>query len=367
MGTFRPYWLFAMTLLTALPSNPAMASKAVTNFGKEKNVTIEDYRPRLMDDEGYHEEWSISVYMEDGSYAGIDFIISNVGIGDLNGAVRANYSSKPNNKKVKCVGSYDDDEWSYSKRGAFSLKFGKNRLTGDLKGLKATVKCKKMTMELEFKNVVPPCKPGSGVLRFGKDDGEYSMMFPSPRARVTGIIKTGGKTFELKGTGHASHSRTTMYPHDQFRRWFRFKKISEQVSIIMAEVETESPYNHSTRGWVLVLDSNGRIIASGRTNFVFDSFIKDTKSEEGYKIPRRVRFAAVDGKTEVAGVLLMKDIKKISDPTADLGALKRAFVRRYTKPKDYRINCDYKIRVKTGEDVQLFQGKGNYQFMYVNP
>ncbi|RLD98153.1 MAG: hypothetical protein DRI92_04400 [Aquificota bacterium] len=344
----------------------AMAVKSVSKFGKEKPVTIEDFRAHPKDVEGYHEEWSVGVYNE-GTYVGIDFVGSNVGIGDMNGAVRAKFEYDGKTKVVKCKATFDDDEWSFSKTGAFYLQFGKNRLEGDLKKLKATVRCKKLSIDLEFENLVPPLKPGSGVLKFGDGDGEYNIVFPSPRSRATGTVKADGKTFPIDGPGYISHSRTTMYPQDQIRRWMRFKSINENHTIVMAEMEAGKPYGRSRNGWVYIIDSTGRLISSGRTNFQYDGFIKDTKSSEGYTIPRRVRFVAVEGKNQVTGVLRMSSIKKISDPTADLGAIKRAFIRRFIKPKSYRLYCDYKINVKTEAGEKVFEGKGEYTFVYVNP
>jgi hypothetical protein len=360
-------FLMTVACVTILASSTtALAAGSVSRFGKEKPVTVEDFRAHPKDVEGYHEEWSLGVYM-DGSYVGIDFVASNVGIGDMNGAVLAKYEYEGKTKEIKCKATFDDDEWSFSKTGAFYLQYGKNRLEGDLKKLKATVRCKKLAIDLEFENLVPPLKPGSGVLKFGDGDGEYSMVFPSPRSHATGTVKADGKTIRIDGVGYISHSRTTMYPQDQIRRWLRFKSINQDHTIVIAEMEAERPYNRVTNGWVFVIDSSGRLISSGKTNFQYDGFIKDTKSSEGYTIPRRVRFVAVDGKNQVTGALRMSSIKKITDPTADLGAIKRAFVRRFTKPKNYRLYCDYKLVVKTGAGEKVFEGKGEYTYVYVNP
>ncbi len=356
-------WAVSMILLIGVP---AAAVSSVSRFGKEQPVSIEDFRPHPADRESYHEEWSHGVWLEDGGNIGIDFVISNIGMGDGNGAVRASYKA-PNQKRIKCIQKFDDDEWSYGKKGAFYLQYGKNRLEGDLKGLRLTVRCKTLDLDLHFETLIPPAKPGGGVLRFGKKDGQYSMVFPSPRARVTGTARVKGQAIQIAGIGHASHSRTTMYPQDQIRRWFRFKQVDANFSIIMAELESEEDYNHSTHGWVLILDKEGRLLVSGKTNFSFDSYLQDQKSEEGYRVPRRVRFAAVDGPNQATGVLKMKEITSISDPTADLGMIRRAFVRRFTKPKSYRMSCQYDIKVKTPAGDRRFQGEGSYQFMHVNP
>jgi hypothetical protein len=352
-------------LVAALFISGPAAAGTMSRFGSEKPVSLADFQPHLMDCESYTEEWSHGVWTEDGQWTiGVDFYISNLGIGDHKGGFRARFKDATG-KTIKCSAKYDDDEWSYSKSGFF-LKFGKGQVQGDLQGLNVKIRCKKISMDLHFENEVPPLKPGGGKLRFG-GDGVYSMVFTSPRSKVTGTVVAEGKTRQIKGVGFATHSYSNMYPHKQTRRWFRFKTINKDISIIMAEVESVPAYYSATNGWVLVMDSKGRIAATARTNFKFDGFIQDTKSDEGYRIPRRVKIVAVDGKTQVTGILLMKKIKEIRDPTADLDVISRTIVRRFTQPKDYYIACSYKIRIKTEAGDRTIDDEGTYRFVYVNP
>jgi hypothetical protein len=163
------------------------------------------------------------------------------------------------------------------------------------------------------------------------------------------------------------HTHYNIRPDKQVHLWFRFKHINKDVSVILSEMEATRNYYRAHNGWALVLDSKGSLITTARVRYVFDGFIKDQKSEEGYRIPRRVRIAAVGGDAQMTGTMIMKDIKKITDPTADMGALKRAIVRKYTKPKDYHMSCTFKFRIKTKDDDRTIEGEGVYRFVYVNP
>jgi hypothetical protein len=356
--------LFAFCLLMS----QTVWADSIFGFGKEQTMTLDEFRPRLHDNEGYFEEWSAGVYMPDGSYLGADFIISNIGFGDHNGAVKVRYQFPPGTgkKDVTCASKYDDDEWSWKRTGPFGLTYGKNRIHGNLKTIKVSVRCDNMHFDLVFTNEAAPLKPGGGTLRFGRL-GQYSMNFPSPRSSAKGTLTMAGKTLALQGTGHISHSRTTMYPQDHVKRWFRFKHIAEDVSIIIAELKSEKPFFYARKGWVLILDSSGRILASGETHFQYDGFIKDEKSEQGYRIPRRVKFSAVDGDSTVQGTLIMTGVKRISDPLASLGVIVRAFVKRYTKPREYRLFCTYDIKQAKGEQSHTYQGRGEYQVVHINP
>jgi hypothetical protein len=101
--------------------------------------------------------------------------------------------------------------------------------------------------------------------------------------------------------------------------------------------------------------------------FEYDGFIQDSKSDEDYKIPRRVRILAVDGKTQLTGVLLMKSIQKVVDFTENLNAVSRVVVRRFTKPKDYHIDCSYQFKAKLADGEKEIKGNGVYRYFYINP
>jgi hypothetical protein len=355
---------FLSLLIMSLSTNAAVAGEMVRKFGAEKPVTLKDFGIHLKDVEGYTEQWNHQVWMEDGSFIGMDFVVSNIGIGDHKGAVRVTWIS-PDKVKTVCRKNYDDDEWSASKN-EYLLRFGKNQAKGHLGGINLNVRCKKISMQLQFVNQAPPLKPGGGVLRFG-ENGVYSMVFSSPRARVTGTLSVKGKTMQIQGVGHATHSYTTMYPHKQVHRWFRFTRLEKDISIIMAEMESVRDYYNSKNGWVLLVDSGGRIASTVRVNFMHDGFIEDTRSGDKYVSPRRVRIIAADGKTQIIGVLMMKKIRSVDDPTKDLDAISRAVVRRFTKPREYKIDCTYEFKIKTEKEERRVKGEGTYKYVYVNP
>jgi len=353
------------TLVITVSVTSVAAGEMVSGFGRDKPVTVEEYRPRPEDKEAYTEEWNFNVYLEDGTFIAADFGVSNLAFTSDNDGMFSAKIRDPKGKYTRCKVDLDDDEWKYSKSG-FSLDFRKGKVTGDLNKMDVEVKCKNLSMDLHFNNQVPPYKPGNGVLRYG-DDGIYRVMFPCPRAHVTGTVSTKDGKRQIEGVGHAMHTHSNIRPDKRTHRWFRFKIVNKDISIIMAEEESTEKYLQAHNGWVLVLDSTGSLIDTARVRFEFDGFIKDEKSEGGYRIPRRVRIVAVDGNRQLVGVLLMKDIMKVVDPTEDLGAVKRAVVRRFSKPKDYHINCTYKLTVKTAEGNRLIQGDGYYRFVYVNP
>jgi len=345
---------------------PSRSGELVSTFGRERPVTVEDFRPQLEDAEGYTEQWNYTVHLQDGTFLAADFGVTNLALtSDHNGVFRAKHID-PQKRKTKCQVELDDDEWKYGKTG-FWLDFKKGKVKSDLKGSDVTVRCKKLKMDLHFENLAPPFKPGGGVLRFGKGNNVYRAVFMSPRARVTGKITVGGEEREIKGIGHVMHTHTNMRPDKQVHRWFRFKRIDEDITIVLTEMESTKHYLNTRRGWVLAYDAKGRLLASARVRFDFEGFIKDQNSEEGYRIPRRVRFVAVDGKNQLVGVLTMQKILKVVDPTADIGSLKRAVVRRFSKPKEYHIGCKYKFNLKTEQGSRIIEGENKYRFAYVNP
>ena len=62
-----------------------------------------------------------------------------------------------------------------------------------------------------------------------------------------------------------------------------------------------------------------------------------------------------------------EDIKKVVDPTANMGAVKRTIARRFTKPKNYHINCTYEFKLKTEAGIREIKGTDKFRYNYVNP
>ena len=357
-----PAWIALQCLWVTFAS---AAGGTVSPFGDDRPAVLEDFRPHLMSAEGYTEEWTYSVWMEGGSFLSMDWGISNLGWGDRNGYFRITHRDSQG-KASKCSASYDDGKWLAAKEG-FSLQFGKNQVSGDLQSQVIESDCDKLQLHLRFQNEAPPYVPGSGKLLFGKNDGLYSMVFSAPRARVEGELTLGGVKMPVTGVGHSNHSYYDMSPDKQVRRWFRFKWITNEISFVLAELQSTPMYAQERNGWALVYNADGRIIATTRVVFEFDKYIQEKDISKGYQIPRIVRFSASDGQNHLNGTLRMESIKEVGDPLKDLGTLKRAFIRQFIKPKDYSINCLYEMKLNTAGQVQTFQGKSTFQFFYVNP
>lgn len=341
------------------------SAESIQPFGAEKPVSLEDLRPTLFDDEWYNESWSHNVHLPDGGFIAVDFRISNIAMtSDHDGVFQARFV-QPDGKKTKCNRELDDDEWTYAKTG-FALDFRSGQVRADEKGLNVSVDCKNLAMKLRFENVVPAYQPGGGTLRFGAS-GIYQKAYHSPRSRVTGTVTIAGKTREIAGAGVATHSLYNMRPDRQVHRWFRFKDVRKDYSVIAIEMEATKDFDRARNGWVMILDNEKRIMATTRVRFEYDGFIRDERHEGGYKIPRRVRLAARDGDSQLTGVIMMKSIEKSKDFTEKLDAVSRAIVRRYTKPREYHVACTYDFKVKTGEHERRFKGDHKFRYMYINP
>lgn len=354
----------AMFLLAICLPGLSHAAGDVSRFGKPTAVELRDIRPHLSNSDWYKEEWNFNAWTPKGEFIAIDFFITNIGIGTHKGGVKAKYFA-PSGKKTTCSQELDSDEWSSSKDG-FSLSFGKVQASGNLENFHVNVRCSDLQMDLDFNNLVKPYKPGSGFLRFG-NQGVFIKNFPAARAKVTGKITAEGKAISIDAPGAIEHSATDLGPHQMSKRWFRFRDVNTEHTIILVELRSTEQWAGVRRGWVMLYDKDGYVLATSKVNFEYDGYILDNNSKLGYKIPRRVRIAASDGTNHLTGTLLMTGLKDVYDPTSSLNAFIRAIVRRYTKPMDYKISCKYDLKVKHGDDFKYFKGEGAYRFIYVNP
>lgn len=345
------------------------AAGSFTDFGSEKPVSLEDFRPHLMDEEMYSEQWNAELWLDDGGRINSNFFISNLGIGDHKGAVQTELVDPKGKRIATCKSEYSEGEWSSDPSG-FHLTFGDNELLGDFKELQVRVSCQEFSYTLVFTNQAAPYQPGSGKLVFEVNEetkGVYHIVFLSPRATVTGTLNQNGQKQPVRGIGLCSHSYSNLGPQTLARRWLRFKILGEAVSIILVEVENPPEAGSTKRGYVMVYGPEGRILASARVRFAYDGWIQDTKAEEGYRIPRRVRFVAADGSTSMTGTMVMNKIKEVNDPLADLDFFRRAIARNFSKPRDYVLSCNYSFKIKNAQGERSLDGEDIYRFVFVNP
>jgi hypothetical protein len=340
----------------------------VKQFGQNQPVTIADLMPHKRSEEMYTEVWSHGAWFNGGGDLGIDFVISNLGIGDHKGALRVEYVDA-HGKQTKCSAEYRADAWRSDSQG-FHLTFGENEVLGDLHGLNLIIRCNELSMDLRYINQGESYQPGSGILTYeeaGKEDGLYSIMYTSPRAFVTGSVTINGQTTPIEGIGNAYHSWTNIGPQTQARRWFRFNLTRDDFTVTLVELETPPKFGSSRHGFVLLYGPQGRIVATTRVRFDYDGFIKDQKSDEGYVIPRRVQLAAVDDSATLTGKLEMTGINAVVDPIADLDFFRKAIVRQFSKPRDYSIKATYSFHFKDNQGEQTIQGAATYRYIYINP
>ncbi len=360
-----PYPMLSRLAGMALLLAPAMAMAAdVSRFGPDEPMTLAELRPHPSDAEWYKESWNHNAWTADGHFVAVDFTLSNIGIGDNKAGYKA-MLKRPDGQRIKCKAELDAEDVSHAADG-FGLDFGKVRVAGTLKALDVTVRCKNLEMDLRFTNQGRAYKPGNGLLRFD-DRGHYRKLYPQPRSRVSGEIRSGGRSLQLDAPGLVSYSSFDIAPHVYSRRWFRFRHVSERLTIILTELETPVEFGGTRRGWVLIHDGQRRRLATTRASFQFDGYIRDKRSEEGYRIPRRVRLAATDGETHLTGSLIMTDVEKSEDPTADWNPVVRTLARQYSKPREYRIGCRYQLRLKSTDADETLEGESAFRFGYVNP
>jgi Svf1-like. len=340
----------------------------VKQFGQQRPVTVAELMPHLRSEEMYMEVWSHGAWLKGGGDIGIDFAISNLGIGDHKGGVRVEYKDSLD-RITKCNAEYSAGEWRSDSPG-FHLTFGENEVLGDMHSLNLIIRCNGLSMDLRYLNQGEPFQPGSGTLTYGEPgepDGFYSIMYSSPRAFVTGSVTANGQTTLIEGIGNAYHTWTNIGPQTQARRWFRFNVARDDFTVTLTELETPSNFGNARYGWALVYGPKGRIVATTRVRFDFDGFIKDQNSDEGYVIPRRVQLAAVDDNVSLTGKLEMTGINSVVDPLADLDFFRKAIVRRFSKPREYSIKAAYSFHLKDNQGEQTIEGASTFRYIYINP
>lgn len=361
----------AMVALVGGLARPAAADTVTPFSGTPEAVSLADIQPHNQapesrGNESFRETWSV-VFRLDGDYSAyVQFVLTNLGLGDDKGAVQAEFKA-PGGERQKDTSEFDSDEWT-SAKGAFELRFGPNMLWGPLDGLALHVQNAKFTGDFRFTNLAPPWKPGSGKARYGNGGGWWRYELPAPVARVEGtvVLASDGSTHVVKGLAHVEHQAMTVGMPDQARRWARFRSIGEKTTFLLSSVQTPEEFG-GTPVRFAVLFQDGKVAFQSTDVDLRESDVYHDPAKEGYGAPRLLEFSATQGATTMRGAMKATALTSREDFLQKHGAAVRFVVSRFAKPVMYYFDGTFAMEVNGPAGKVDARGKGTYYFTVMNP
>ncbi len=334
-------------------------------FAQAAELPLEAYNPHLMKDEFYSEQWSASIWAENGYYVHVQFAISNIGMGDHKGVVKVEVTH-PDEKREGAYLRVNGD-WNYEKE-VFKLNFNGN--VWEKQGEKFHVKAGDDDINTELTLTVEsdPWRPGGkrGFYRRGKNI--YDSVLLAPRMKAEGVLNLKGKKLAIKGQGLWDHSFSNIAPHKLAKRWLKFKYYDGDFTMLFTGLAEPSSGKDINRSWIWMGKGDKTLFHAMNPKVKY----ADEKEEGKYKVPQKILIRTKSGKRSLGVDIRQKKLLRRKDALMNLSKVERFVVERFAAPIDYTFNGDFLIQLsvpgKDGGEPKVIKIKGNsdYVMQYLN-
>jgi hypothetical protein len=218
---------------------------------------------------GSYEWWYFDAHLDDGSALVIIFYTKNPLTPDrpLEPFVTVNLD-RPGEETVTFEVHSPAEDFSASPDGC-DVRIGDNTFRGDLPHYEIHVAHGDLIIDVDLTGHVPPWRPATGFLLFGKHDEHFFAWFPSvPHGTVSVVVTGGGSTEHLRGVGYHDHNWGDTAMHKLINHWYWGRAQAGPYSIIASSITAEHKYDGAEVP-VFLLAKADTIVADDASNVQF--------------------------------------------------------------------------------------------------
>jgi len=309
---------------------------------------------------GYHDTpWFQSIFYQVSGDCGTDFF-THLFFTDLGFGIRRfglDFKLRYPDGRVRYFGRQMSSSEGELERGAFSIRLGPNRASGDLEKHVLHIEEDGLVADFEFKALAPFYRPADGArVYLDRDREDWASIIYFTCFEVQGTIKDGGTVTRVSGWGYGDLLRGNILVTDfaRFCSGIRFYKDGLGFDYVDYAVTPE--YGGSLVP-VLIVHKDGKIIhaSAGCRKTVLASF---QDPETGQFIPADVLIESegegVKARIEFTGV----EVTDYNDPLITFSPWGRRLIALFADaPLDLRMDGDVKIEVETDDGLETREGR----------
>ncbi len=364
----------AMAVLFVSYGNP-FAEEQVHGFSSTlpdtANLTQANFLPKLRQEAFYAESYSFLFSAEDGSFARVQFLVSNAGLeGHGKGAVRAVVVS-PDGRTIEDGESFESGEWGVQAEGA--IEMGTSRLTmGPDASHHVHFAGRKLVVDATVLPETQPVRPGGGRVVF--DAGGHAVFDQTIfalRSKFEGTIWTGGTgSRRVRGYCYADTSYSTVPAYKSASLWYRMEAFADDrgTSAALAVLFPPEGTRMAPQGWLYTSVGGKTEVRSADVKIAFDALRHEPGGHFEYDVPQRVAVVARGAGGETVTVRV--DAKKLlyrQDVLDEMTPLSRLLVSTWAAPMAYTYENRYELRIeKPGEAPVVRGGQALSEFSFAN-
>ncbi len=364
----------AMAVLIVSYGNP-FAEEQIHGFSTTLpdgvDLTQASFLPKLRPEAFYSETYSFLFTADDGSFARVQFLVSNAGLeGHGKGAVRAVVVG-PDGRTVEDGEAFESGEWGVQAEGA--IEMGASRLTmGPDASHHVHFAGRKLVVDATVLPETKAVRPGGGRVVF--DAGGHAVFDQTIfalRSRFEGTVwssVTG--TRRLHGYCWADSSYSTVPAYKSASLWYRMEAFDDDqaTSAALAVLFPPEGTRLAPQGWLYTSRDGKTEVRSSDVKIAFDAPRHEPGGHFQYDVPQRVAVVAQGAGGETITVRI--DAKKLlyrQDVLDEMGPLSRLLVSTWAAPMAYHYENRYELRIeKPGEAPIVRTGQALSEFSFSN-
>jgi hypothetical protein len=366
--------LAAMAVLFVAYGDP-FAEEQVHGFSSSApdtaDITQTSFLPKLRPEAFYSESYSFLFSNEDGSFARVQFLVSNAGLeGHGRAAVRAVLVA-PDGKTIEDGEAFESGEWGVEPEGA--IEMGASRLTmGPDASHHVHFAGRKLVVDATVLPETRAVRPGGGRVVF--DAGGHAVFDQTIfalRSRFDGTLWSAASgTKKMRGFCYADTSYSTMPAYKSASLWYRMEAFDDQngTTAALAVLFPPEGSHLPPQGWLYTSKGGTTEVRSSNVQISF----AEARHEEGghfeYDVPQKVVAVARGAGGETVTVKI--DARKLlykQDVLNEMGPLSRLLISTVAAPMAYTYENRYELRIeKPGSPLILRSGQALSEFSYAN-
>ncbi|HEX4384148.1 MAG TPA: GtrA family protein, partial [Myxococcales bacterium] len=366
--------LAAMAVLFVAYGNP-FAEETVHGFSNAlpdtAKVTQTSFLPKLRTEAFYSESYTFLFSSEDGSFARVQFLVSNAGLeGHGKAAVRAVVVAA-DGTTTEDSETFDSGQWGVKPEGA--IEMGASRLTmGPDASHHVHFAGKSLVVDATVLPETQAVRPGGGRVVF--DPGGHAVFDQTIfalRSKFDGTMwSPAAGSRKMRGFCYADTSYSTVPAYKTASLWYRMEAFDDVhgTSAALAMLFPPAGSRLPPQGWLYTSKDGQTEVHSSEVKISFEEPRHESGGNFEYDVPQRMIAVAKGASGETVTVRV--EAKKLlyrQDLLGDLGPLSRLLVSSVAAPMAYTYEDRYTLRIdKPGSPVIERSGQALSEFSYAN-
>jgi len=352
------------------------AEEAVHGFSTQADdkakVTQTSYLPKLLPEAFYSESYSFLFQGEDGSFARVQFLVSNAGLEGHGGAAARAVLVGPNGKTIEDAEAFESGQWRVLPEGA--IEMGAHSLTmGPDASHHVHFAGKKLVIDATVLPETQAVRPGGGRVTFDAGGrAVFDQTIFALRSKFDGTVWSsdrGGR--RVRGFCYADTSYSTVPAYKSASLWYRMEAFDDAEGATMALAVLVPPEGSrvAPQGWLYTSRNGQTEVRSSEVKLSFERPRRETGGRFEYDVPQRVVASARGALGEkVTATIDARRLLYKEDVLGEMSPLSRFLVSIMAAPMTYTYENRYELRIdRPGAPTDHRSGTALSEFAYANP